>query len=358
MNRCCVNSGEKFFLNNYPFEKSIEQDDLLIYLKELCVKWGEITNFAINTNNFYIRTSSSPLLGIDAKTGILKCETCSKAFNYIFLGSRLYYFIWRMEMVCLTYWDRIDNFESGKIKEIYGSGNWPQKDQIDQLQIAIDMYFSNDSFLDTIGLSELNKKIFETINHSLVLHLYIIDLAELFVLFHELQHIIPISQFGIKGQGLHIKLPDNLDITTKRARNWTTEINCDANSLYLLYLSVFNVFNKKFNLSINDAKTQAASIVCSGADAAIQTLQTLEELRIGKVDLKDAVYRNEFVKHPPSEFRRTALSYASYSLVTGKSVDALFRKEFTASWKIVAQNVASHMKVYNTLLEKYNESIS
>lgn len=356
MKECCIKSGENFFKTRYPLEGTIEQDHFMLYLKNLCKKWGDITDFAINTENFYIRTASSPEFGLSAETGTLKCETCSQPIEYIFLGSRLYYFIWRINMVCATYWEELEADKNNDTKSLFGSGNWPNQGHMDQLQVAIDKYFGKESFLDTKGLLDLNKKIFESAPNSLILHFYIVDFAELFVLFHELQHIIPIQQSGIEKLGLKVTLPDNLDITQKRAKYWTTELNCDINSLYLLFLSVSDLFSKNFGLTLAEAKEQAASLVCTGADSALHSIQVLEELRYGKVEIKDAVYSNEFIHHPPAEYRRTIMSQASYMLVTGKEIGSLYRNEITESWSFVADNVRSHMKVFDMLLNKYKET--
>ncbi|MCK5291253.1 MAG: hypothetical protein KAR39_04445 [Thermoplasmata archaeon] len=352
MKSCCVQAGERFFASNYPWAMPIEQESLTAHLLNLCKKWGKITSpFA---ENFYVRSTSSLQLGVDAKTGSLKCDACGDIFDFIFIGNRLFFFIWRINWICATYWDTQDESEGNQLSFVSGSFDWPRNEHLEQVRTAFDMYFGDDPFLGPEGLTELNRQISELILAPAIIHDYIIDFAELFVLFHEIQHQIPMSQMGPKPSGVSVQLPNNLGCSSRRANWWIAELTHDANSLYLLLLSAVSVFLDKFGMTPNDAKTQAASLVCTGADAALHTLQSLEELRYGKIDLEAAATSSEFVRHPPSDFRRNALSLASYSLVTGKSTASLLRREFTDSWKTVAQNVASHMQVRDRLFRGYD----
>lgn len=354
MKTCCEQTAAKFFAANYPLERSIDQDGLRGYLFDLCQKWGKITYVICEgvKQDFYVRSTSSRLLGVNAQTGFLKCDGCGNAVPFIFLGRRLYYFIWRINMVCATYFTTQGKPEAGSIS-FSGSPNWPGEDQLEQVRIAFEMYFGDDPFLSTQGLAELNQQIFQVGVAPAVAYLYVVDFAELFVLFHEIQHEVPLSHLGPKPIGVSVMLPRDLKIQSERADCWIAELNHDANSLYLLLLSAGSVFLEKFGMPLDDAKMQAASLVCAGADAALHTLQKLEEEIYGDVDVNSAATHNAFDRHPPAGFRRNVLSQESFSLVTGKNIDSLYKKEFTKSWETVAQNVASHSLVRDRLFNAY-----
>lgn len=356
MKSCCIEAGEAFFKANYPFAFSAENDALAAYLLQLRKQWGPITSFGLD--QFYIRSTSSSRLGVDAKTGNLRClgECGGSVVPYIFIGARLFSFIWRINMICGTAWASGEASKLGLLN-LTPATDWPRKEHIEQVKIAFDMYFGDNPFLSTQGLAEFNQQIFGSAFESALLHTYIVDLAELFVLFHEIQHQVPISQLGPKPMGVTVRLPSDIEISDRRARWWVTELTHDANSLWLLLLSATAALHDRLQTSLDDARTQAASLVCTGADAALATLQCIEELRYGKVNLNVAATMKEFTRHPPTQFRRDMLAQASYTLITGKDISSLYRREFTESWRIVAQNVASHMKIRERLLAKYlNES--
>ncbi len=234
-----------------------------------------------------------------------------------------------------------------------GSTQWPREEHLEQVRIAVDMYFGNSPFLGTEGLADFNRQMFNLTTAPSVEHLYTVDFAELFVVFHEIQHHMTLPH--LPGMPIHfqVQLPSDLEITPKRRSSWMTELNNDINSLCTIFMSAASVFMTKFSMSPADAKMQAACLVCAGADAALHTLQILEERRYGKVSLQAAATRGEYVGHPPSAFRRNILSVAAYSLVTGKSSDALFRRELPESWMMVAQNVQSHMALLDKLFAAY-----
>jgi hypothetical protein len=151
---CCFETGEVYFAAQYPLMGTIDEDEYAGYLIDLCKKWGELTNRA--AESFYIRTTSSLALGVDAKTGTLKCDSCTddSYIDYIFIGRRLLYFIWRLGMICATYWGGKQAEESGNMMiSIPDMLDWPRPEHLEQVHIAFDMYFGDDPYLGTEGLS-------------------------------------------------------------------------------------------------------------------------------------------------------------------------------------------------------------
>jgi hypothetical protein len=353
MKNCCVQTGEEFFRSKYPFAWSAEEDELTKNLLVLCKKWGKITNLV--KDQFFIRTTSSLKLGANAITGGLRCSGCNGDIDYIFIGSRLFYFMWRINMICATYWTTQDQSKGNLLHYVGGSSRWPGKEQLEQVRIAYDMYFGDEPFLSAEGFKELKEQVSKLKTEPAVTYDYIGDFAKLFTLMHEIQHHFPLAKIGPKPIGIKISLPKDLEISVRRSKMWIDELNCDANSLYKLFLSSFTVFNEKFRMNKEQAKAQAASLVCAGADTALHSLQCLEEQHYGKVGIRDAAKGHDFITHPPSGLRRNSLGQSSYFLVTGKKIDALLRNEFTESWKMVAENVAGNMKVRDMLLNEYQK---
>jgi len=349
MKDCCLESARSFFVSNYPLSGNEADDHLAARLVDLCKKWGPITSRL--ADGFYIRCTNSLRLGVDAKTAGIQC-TCGGYVPFIFIGSRLFYFIWRINMVCLTYWGAPNSNGAGVIS-FEGSSDWPKEEHLRQVGLAIEMYFGQSPLLSTQGLEELNKLIAASQPTAAVMHTNIVDLAELFVLFHEIQHQLPLSKLAAQPPPYRLDLANFPELPPARASRWTDELTHDANAVFLLLESVASVLATHHGMAHDDARTQAAILVCTGADAALHTLQLLEEMRHGRVSVAEAASARPFKYHPPSLERRNLLSVYAYSLITEKDADALRRREFTPIWKSVAGNVAGHMRVRDTLFERY-----
>lgn len=72
MNDCCLKLADEYFYSNYPLESFQREDFLLTHLLDISKRWGHL--LSLSAEQFYIRSTSSPTLGIDAETGILKCR--------------------------------------------------------------------------------------------------------------------------------------------------------------------------------------------------------------------------------------------------------------------------------------------
>jgi len=346
MNACCRKVADEYFYSTYPLESFYAGDPLLRHLLTVAKRWGSL--LSSSADEFYIRSTSSPDLGIDAETGMLNCPSCGTANRAVIIGARLFYFVWRIGMICATFWDTTKK-ESDRSFLGQKSPDWPREEHLEQLHIAVQMYFGTDVFLDTKGLEELNEQIFDLPKSAGTVYLAIVDFAELFVLFHELQHHLQFSE----SSPLAADLQEGLSLSEKRAQRWSAELTHDADSLKMLLISAISVLRERDGLPLEAAKIQAGVFVAAGADAALHTLQLLEELKVGIVDTPTATTHAAFVRHPPSSYRRNALSTVAYSLLTGKSYESLLQGDVPSSWRTVAQSVASTMRVRDTLFEHY-----
>jgi len=347
MNDCCLKMADEYFYSHYPLESFQREDFLVTHLLEISKRWGDL--LSSSAEEFYIRSTSSPTLGIDAETGILECPTCGTKIRAVIIGARLFYFVWRVGMICATFWDTT---ERGVDRSILGrkSPDWPLEEHLQQLHIAVEMYFGTGAFLGTQGLEELNRQIFDLPKSAATAYFAIVDFAELWVLFHELQHHMQFSGSSAIAAGLQEELP----ITEKRAKNWSAELTHDADSLKVLIVSASSVLHESNGLSLEAAKIQAGVLACAGADAALHTIQLLEELKVGFVGAPAAATSGAFVRHPPSGYRRNALSNAGFSLLTGKSIESLLQGDVPESWRTVAQSVAGTMRVRDMLFERFH----
>ena len=226
---------------------------------------------------------------------------------------------------------------------------WPREEHLERLEIAVQMYFGKGALLDTKGLDELNRQILDLPKSTATVYTYIVDFAELFVLFHELQHHLQFSD----SSSLAADLQQDLPLSEKRAKKWGAELTPDADSLKMLIVSASSVLHERNGLTQEAAKIQAGALVCAGADAALHSIQFLEELKFGVVETSAAVNHVAFVRHPPASYRRNALSNTAFFLLTGKPMTALFAGDTPSNWRTVAQSVASTMKVHDMLFARY-----
>ena len=99
----CRESAENYFHSQYFGSGHQNEDALAQHLMSLCQTWGpEVLQPIVDA--FYISTTTTASLGVDAKTGTLRCgkKPHDDVVPFIFLGARLFYFVWRVNMVCGT----------------------------------------------------------------------------------------------------------------------------------------------------------------------------------------------------------------------------------------------------------------
>lgn len=342
---CCAQAVEADFRGKFPMEPSLEEDWLRTYLLTLARKWGEITEAA--TQGTFFRTVPRKDF-FDAQTYLVQCPEGHRV-RVVLLGSRVYYLAWRINLICSTYWTSKETAEG--IIGFTGDDIWPLDIHVEQLHTAIQTYL-DDTFLSNHGFEDLKNFVTEGQQEAVIHQMYIGEFALLFLFLHEMNHAI-LDDLGPERK-MHFDVPATTPgLSEKRKERWGEELSHDANAAFMAWLSALMVFQKKFKLPAGDAKTQAGSLVFTGADLALNTLQFVEEQWFGKVSIEEAAFLNEFRKHPPSQERRNKLSLAAFSAVTGKPLEDLWNRQGGKSWASVASNVASQMKIRDRLFSGY-----
>jgi hypothetical protein len=325
-------------------------EPLTKHLTSLTCKWGPITKTSGEAVQFICTTS--PAIGVNAETGRIPCTTCGKPSRYVILGSRLFYFIWRVMMATTTAW-QAPAVIGGSQSRLTLRDDWPTDVELLQIAQAYRLYFDDAVFLDDRGLTELNETLAGVSLSTFRIHEYATDMAELFVLMHEIQHQAP---YAAEGMGFETPAPENIGLSPQQAAAWGEELTHDANGVYALWLSVASVLMDKFSMPKEIAKLQAASLAFSGADAALFAMQRIQDREIGPVSLADAVFEPAFLSHPTAELRRSNLSHVGCRVVTGGSVDQPREPTQEAAWQFVAGSIVGQMQMLDRLFAAYEAS--
>jgi hypothetical protein len=348
--QCCIDAGEAYFLKRFPLEVRGAEDLLRNQLLKIAKKWGPIAQ--VVTQGTFIRTVSSDISADDVLpyfNAEMRTLRCPRGHDYAFalLGRRIYYLVWRIHMICLSFFQESVQTETGA--DFSGPAEWPGPEQVEQLKLALRMYRA-DTFLSNEGFGDIYKWNLEAPPKLAVQHLAVSELALLFILFHEFQH--GMEAFHEMNPALppvvHMKLQIE-GLGSKQHKNWVSEMQADCNALYMLTVSVASVLHEKLSMTKENARTTASSLATQGADLVLHSLEFVERQTYGKVDVEKARSMLAFLTHPPCDLRRKALSYTSYQLVTGKPYAMLFAGHSTAEWQQVAQDCASQIAIRERL---------
>lgn len=348
MDKCCVEIAREFAFQRFP---SIYANDIMATrLVELCNKWGDLLNTL--QDQFYIATTPSKKLGIGGQTMVVRCPECNKKTKIIIVGDSLFYFIWRFEMICATGWI-VEN--SGHQTELMARNDWPKTEHLLQLKIAYSKYFDEANEIDAEGIAQLHQMIEIVRPEILRFSMNVVDLAELFILLHEINHHGLFSRPSESDEIADPPVFEGIEISPKRRRAWGVELNCDALAFVTLVVSATSVIEENEKMGLDKSKVKAIQLVSAGADTALQILELFEVKKYGVVNTQEAALGNIFKHHPPSKFRRNALSLKSFSMTTGKGEEALLNRDWNSQWQEVAQCVGSHMFVRQRLLDCYDK---
>lgn len=333
MHECCVAAAELKFREEFPQGPGIGGGSLYHYLIALAKQWGPITELYFQA--FTIRSVDEVALDTAARIFPIEC-TNRHATYLIVVNERLYYFIWRVNLIAASYW-KLDGHELVP-KDSHQS--WPMTDQLEQLGIAFDVYLGKRPLSD-IGLAEFNALVFESHKVAQLIYKFTVDLAELFVLLHECSHAVPAP--GFKAQ---IELTPDLNfVSPKRRERWLTEMRTDASATYILFLAARDYFVKHFGLSTRNGIKVAAGTVFAGIDAALHTLLALEAHRFGDVPPERWAIDPVWAKHPPLVLRRNTF---------GEGSKALAKMVLEATeWEEVRDSVSSMAHVRQQMFDKY-----
>jgi hypothetical protein len=332
MANCCIEAADTLYRKKFPEGANINDGNLCKYLINMGKSWGQIPELILQY--FTIRSFDEISLNATAQINPVKCSSNHESY-LIAINERLYYFIWRVNLINAGYW----KIEEKTLVPV-DDNNWPSSSHIEQLKIAMDVYLGSKP-LSAIGFDEFNKMFFG--KHIIIQMLYkhVVDLAELFIILHECSHIFPLPDINIK-----IELPHDFDgIDSRRKQKWLEEMKADASATYALFLSAFGYYSEHFKLPKNEAYSTAAGIAFSAIDAVLHTLSVVETKRFGEVGAEQAMTDFMWASHPPAILRRNTFGFASQLLAQ--------RVLGTKEWEKVRHSVSSMNYARQKLFDEY-----
>ena len=332
VDECCQIEASRKLEQLYPNRKDLFGTAGVDHLERIANDLGPITQLMLDT--FILRTIDDPGF-LNANIVPITCANQHKRM-LIVVGMRLYLFIWRTNMLVADAWE-LDETRELVLKE---DTDWPSKVALDELADSVLQYFGVSDLADT-DFQRFNASVFSAHPVALLMQTEIVNMAEFFVLCHELQHVIPISQ-----RALHFPIQSDESLPPDRADSWLEELQADADALYLLLVAAIESYKTRFNLPLEKAKEVAALTVFSGADAAMHALQTLERIRIGNVS-QDRWGEAMFRTHPPADYRLKFLS------LVGNSLGQYCLN--SSSWELVRHSIASLSHVRQQLFDGFLE---
>lgn len=344
MDQCCKDAGDAVFLQDFGMEDFTASQGFTNYLNTVASRWGELAKAWIS--ELVLRTSyRSDFVNADIKN--IRCQN-GHIRPLVVVGARLYFFIWRANFLVADYWTLTDKLYEGLIPKP-NADLWPNENLINELEEAVSIYFGKGD-LSSANFTKFNQLVSTIHPIPSLVYTWIVDMAELFILFHEVQHVFP-SPPNLR---VNLQLSGESNISSTRQAKWLEEEKADVNSAYFLLISATDYLQKTFGLSLADAKKVAAGTVFSGADAALHTLAMLEKIRYGEISIEDAATRSEYRTHPPSFQRRNTLSQACKILCLNIAGEEM--------WNIVRDSVAAEMiardKLFNTFFASRKDFIT
>jgi len=338
MQECCIKAADQKYRDMFPAGPGIGGGELQHYLQELTKQWGPLT--ALYADMFTIRTVDQVSLDTAANIQPITCENGHHT-HLIVVNERLYYFIWRVNLIAASYWTLDDKLA---LIPKDPTSNWPGKDQLDQLKIAFDVYLGKRP-LSEIGLADFNESFFGAHKAAQLMYKFTVDMAELFVFLHECSHAVPAPDFKAS-----IELPpDCHQVSEKRRARWIDEMQTDASATYILLLAAGSYFANQFNLDKNNSNKIGAGFSFAGIDAALHTLQVLEEVRYGDTSAEKWMIEPGWARHPPIVLRRNTFGFVSQSLA--KQVLN------QADWEQVRESVSSMVYVRQQMFDGYKATL-
>jgi hypothetical protein len=222
---------------------------------------------------------------------------CSIAF----VGGRLFLFIYRLGILIASCLQE----EAGGALKIAPPGQKTHAALVD----AVEGYFG-DRPLDEMEASHLNL-LLELAARPRSYILEALQMAEAFVLAHEMQHIRP------PGTRKHVVLADPGPAfwASARGRSWNEEVDCDAEAVMQVMIFGAQRLSQKFSFSAYDARRFAAFTACVGAELALGSLELIERIIHGPMSLAEAMTHPEFDSYPPAGPRRNWLSHVGVGYV-------------------------------------------
>jgi hypothetical protein len=324
----CIAKAEEMFLQRYELSSVSETP---LYLKNAISRWETLVEQY--TSAFVIRGTNDTNF-ISASIAPVGCSEEEDRYLVV-IGDRLSFLIWRATMLSASYWEQGD---PGELVERADVGQWPQPEVTNDLANAVLAYLGGGN-LNTVNFSEFNQIIMKSEFLPVLMATHVVDMAELFMFFHESQHVLDLPGLRIDPKSL---IPTSLSIADERRRQWEQELMADAQAAYLLVLAAGSRFVEKSG-NLVEGRTDGFKIALSGVDTTLHILSLLERIRFGELSVHEAARHPSFTQHPPAKFRRNISSQLMQSLavqVAGQT-----------QWELIQETVGSYATVRQMLFD-------
>ena len=341
--------GKSVLSQAFPTGVGVE-DLLRDHILKIGKKWGPITQAV--TQGIFLRTVSREISAGDtlpyfnAEMRSLRCPE-GHVFHFALLGRWIYYLVWRIHMICLTFFQESSRAEAGAF--FSGPADWHEPEQVEQLKLALRMY-SDEAFLSNEGFGDIYRWSREAHSNLAFQQVAVSELALLFILHHEVQHSMeafhelnpdmpPVVRIGRKIE----------ELGKKQQKNWVSEMQADCNVWFILISSVTSTLQEKTSMPEEEARIAEHSMSAQGPDVVLHSLEFVERQTYGRIDVETARPMLAFLTHPTCDLRRKALSYTSYQQVTGLPYAKLFEGHSTVEWQRIAQYCGSQIAIRERL---------
>ncbi len=179
--------------------------------------------------------------------------------------------------------------------------NAPHPGDAEQVRIAYEMYLNGEP-LNARGIPQLLAAFSKTPPQVSNIVVDIENLAELFIVMHEIAHIQP-GMDGIDISGITISPAWN--IPERRIKFWKREFRADLEGLYFLLSGC--VEKVAARLEKVEAQGFAVETTFAAAVVSLKVLQMIERARFSGILDSDPVTSNIYAHHPPVECRLEVL---------------------------------------------------
>lgn len=332
MDACCEEAAQIRFWQTFPEETAnIGIPGELVRAIE---RWGDITRaFA---DEFVIRACGRPSF-VSAEVSAVTCSNGHQRY-LVAIGKRLYFFIWRTNTLVGDYWT-LDK-DLAYVPRVRDKP-WPGPEIVEEYATAVETYFGGKD-LSGATFDKFNQIFIGSHPAAKLLYQQVVDMAELFILFHEFLHAAP------PPPNLAVTFVPNLvgydTLKGNRRARWFDELNRDANAINLLWIAATGQLNKSWGLSMPDAKKTAAGLIFSGSIAGLSTLMELERMKYGEVSPERASTDSVWSAHPPAEVRRNLISQFHQGLAR--------RHLDEPTWQMIRDSVASMAHARDVLFDE------
>jgi hypothetical protein len=333
--KCCAEAASTQATVLFPNGNTPLSDRVNRRIVRVISRWGALPEQALTTGPHVIAVDDPGFL--NALSLPFECRS-GHSDRLIAISARVIEFIRLINLAVADYFEL-----DAKLGALVGRedlARWPDDKAIRRLVEALRLFYgvtdtttAAESVADGGDLGEVAGPLGQFDSYdgvhkfSAFIYSHIVDLAELYVLYHEVFHIVP--------DDARIALPEKYFVSGEQKRRWLIEFNCDASALYLLVVTATMRFFDTIDDKV-EARRTGLALGTVAADAALHALLVIERLQYGELNEEAASQRDEFKRHPPALSRRGVMSHYSVNVFRAAQIPDFesFRSSIASSFKV------------------------